>query len=186
MKASVGILAVLLIVAYPFLVYWGLNHLSIKLIGWLFLGILIIRSLIFKKLDKQWIPILGGVLISTVLLNIFNDPIYLKLNPVIISVSVLFAFSYTLIKPPSMIETFARLQDKNLPDKAVPYCRKITVIWCIFLSFNSLAALYTALYTDMKTWTLYNGLISYLLMGVLFAGEYLYRILILKPNEEQL
>jgi uncharacterized membrane protein len=37
-------------------------------------------------------------------------------------------------------------------------------------------ALYTALFTSMATWTLYNGLIAYLLMGLLFAGEYLVRL----------
>lgn len=185
MKKVGGIAVVFLIIAYPFLVYWGINHLSLKLIGWIFLAVIIFRSLILKDRFKQWVPAIVGILLTTVLLNIFNDPLYLKLNPVIISMSVFCAFSYTLVKPPSMIETFARLQDKNLPEKAIPYCRKVTIIWCIFLLTNSAAALYTALYTDMKTWTLYNGFISYILMGCLFTGEFLYRILILKPNDKQ-
>lgn len=183
MKKIGGIVAVLLIIAYPFLVYWGINHLSLKFIGWIFLAVIIIRSIVLKSQYKQWIPAMIGILATTILLSIFDDPIYLKLNPVIISLSVFFAFSLTLIKPPSMIETFARLQDKNLPEKAIPYCRKVTIIWCIFLLSNSGIALYTAVYSDMQTWTLYNGLISYILMGALFGGEFLYRILILKPNE---
>ncbi|MCM8525076.1 MAG: hypothetical protein NE327_01060 [Lentisphaeraceae bacterium] len=185
MRKVGGILVILLIIAYPFLVYLGINHLSLKVIGWIFLGIIIIRSLILKNQNQQWLPIIIGVFVSTILLNVFNDPIYLKINPVFISLSVFTAFTITLFKPPSMIETFARIQDKNLPDKAIPYCRKITIIWCAFLLINSVIALYTALYTDMKTWTLYNGLISYLLMGALFAGEFLYRTFILKPNEDK-
>ena len=184
MNKAAGIIAILLIVSYPFLVYWGINHISIKLIGWVFLGVIILRTVIFKAQLKQWIPILLGIAATTVLLNLFNDPVYLKLNPVIISSSVLFTFGYTLIYPPSMIETFARIQDKDLPEKAVPYCRKVTVIWCIFLLFNSLTALYTALYTDMQIWAFYNGFLSYILMGLLFAGEFLYRTLVLKPNTE--
>ena len=184
MKQAAGILAIILIAAYPFLVYWGLNHLSVKVIGWIFLAVIILRALIFKQTDKKWLPLLLGILTTTVLLSIFNDPVYLKLNPVIISTCVFLTFSFTLIKPPSMIETFARLQDKNLPEKAVPYCKKVTIIWCVFLLLNSLAALYTAIDTDMKTWTLYNGFISYILMGLLFAGEFTYRKLILKPHEE--
>ena len=83
-----------------------------------------------------------------------------------------------------MIETFARLQDKNLPDKAIPYCRNVTKIWCLFLLANSLIALYTALLTDMETWALYNGLISYILMGLLFAGEFIYRKTVVRPQQE--
>ena len=45
-------------------------------------------------------------------------------------------------------------------------------------------ALYTALYADMKIWALYNGLIAYLLMGALFAGEYLVRLRV-KAREQQ-
>jgi len=183
MKQVAGILAIVLIAAYPFLVYWGLNHLSIKVIGWIFLSVIILRSLVLKQTNKQWIPLLVGILTTTILLSIFNDEIYLKLNPVIISSCVFLTFALTLIKPPSMIETFARLQNKDLPDKAIPYCRKVTIIWCIFLLINSSIALYTALETDMKTWTLYNGLISYLIMGLLFAGEFAYRKLILRPEE---
>ena len=41
-------------------------------------------------------------------------------------------------------------------------------------SFRTLA-LATALWASDKTWALYNGLIAYLLMGALFAGEWLVR-----------
>lgn len=184
MKKAAGIGAVCLIICYPFLVYWGLNHLSLKIIGWIFLGVIVLRTLIFKQQLKQWIPILLFISLTTILLNIFNDPVYLKLNPVIISTSIFAAFTFTLFRPPSMIETFARLQDKNLPDKAIPYCRNVTKIWCIFLLINSLIALYTALLTDMETWALYNGLISYILMGLLFAGEFIYRKTVIRPQQE--
>jgi len=33
----------------------------------------------------------------------------------------------------------------------------------------------TARFASLQTWTLYNGLIAYLLMGVLFGGEWLLR-----------
>lgn len=184
MKQAAAIVAIALIAAYPFLVYWGLNHLSVKVIGWIFLAVVIIRSITLRQTDKSWLPLIGGIITTTVLLSIFDDPIYLKLNPVIISSCILLTFSYTLIKPPSMIETFARLQNKNLPDKAVPYCRKVTIIWCVFLFLNSMAALYTAIVSDMKTWTLYNGFISYILMALLFAAEFAYRTFILKPDKE--
>jgi uncharacterized membrane protein len=180
MKKLVGPLVILCVLAYPFFVYWGLNRFSLKLIGWLFLAVLVARSLVLKKQIKQSLPLICGVSTTAILLSIYNDPLYLKLNPVIISSCVLLTFSWTLVKAPSMIETFARMADKNLPDKAIPYCRKVTIIWVIFLFLNTLAAIYTCFYTDIKTWMFYNGFLSYIFMGVLFAGEFTYRKIFIK------
>ena len=75
-----------------------------------------------------------------------------------------------------MIERFARLQEPEFSDTAIAYTRKVTMVWCGFFVLNGSASLYTALFTDMATWTLYNGLIAYLLLGLLFIGEYLVRL----------
>jgi uncharacterized membrane protein len=40
---------------------------------------------------------------------------------------------------------------------------------------NGSLALYTAVAADIEVWALYNGVIAYVLMGLLFAGEYLVR-----------
>jgi uncharacterized membrane protein len=57
----------------------------------------------------------------------------------------------------------------------VRYTFRITQIWCAFFLINGTLAAYTALFTSRAAWALYNGLIAYLLMGALFAGEWLYR-----------
>jgi len=67
------------------------------------------------------------------------------------------------------------LQDPALPDEAIPYTRKVTIIWCGFFMLNGVLALLTTLYASDRIWALYNGLISYCLMGLLFAGEWLVR-----------
>ena len=54
--------------------------------------------------------------------------------------------------------------------------RTVTKVWCGFFVANGLAALGTALWASPKVWSLYNGVVAYLLMGVLFAGEYLVRL----------
>jgi uncharacterized membrane protein len=48
---------------------------------------------------------------------------------------------------------------------------------------NGLIACYTAFFTSLETWTLYNGLIAYILMGLLFAGEYVVRLRVQKLND---
>lgn len=41
---------------------------------------------------------------------------------------------------------------------------------------NGGIALATALWADDKVWALYNGLVSYVLIGLLMGGEYLVRL----------
>jgi len=52
----------------------------------------------------------------------------------------------------------------------------VTQVWCGFFMLNGGIALATALWSSFEIWSLYNGLIAYLLMGTLFVGEYLVRI----------
>jgi uncharacterized membrane protein len=92
-----------------------------------------------------------------------------------VNVVLLIAFSTTLILPPSMIEIFARMSEPDLPLAAIAYTRRITQIWCGFFIVNGAIALATAIWASEATWSLYTGIISYVLMGALFGGEYLYR-----------
>ena len=78
-----------------------------------------------------------------------------------------------------MIERFARLQDPNLPEVAISYTRKITKIWRVFFIVNGATSIITT-QLNIEYWTLYNGFISYILMGTLLGGEWLYRKMVLK------
>jgi len=49
-------------------------------------------------------------------------------------------------------------------------------VWCGFFVLNGAIALGTALWASEAVWSLYTGVISYVLMGLLFAGEYLVRL----------
>src|SRR6185436_7648546 len=48
-------------------------------------------------------------------------------------------------------------------------------IWCLFFALNGSTALLLALAAPLAWWTLYNGLIAYLLIGALFATEWILR-----------
>lgn len=60
------------------------------------------------------------------------------------------------------------------------YTRRVTQIWCLFFIVNGSIALLTALYGDMALWTAWNGMIAYLLIGALMAGEWLVRRRVMK------
>jgi acyl-coenzyme A synthetase/AMP-(fatty) acid ligase len=106
--------------------------------------------------------------------------LFLKLYPVFINAALLIAFSLTLFTPPPMIFRFAVLQDKTIPgslgEKRVErYCRKVTVVWCVFFVINGGIAALTAFFASDALWSLYNGGISYMLIGILFGGELMIR-----------
>jgi uncharacterized membrane protein len=95
--------------------------------------------------------------------------------PVVMSLTMATLFGSTLLNPPSMIERFARLSEPNLNAAAVVYTRKVTLLWFIFCLMNALFSFISVLWGDLKFWTLYNGCISYVLIGLLMGGEYGFR-----------
>ncbi|PRC95157.1 hypothetical protein [Solimicrobium silvestre] len=106
----------------------------------------------------------------------WNALLPLKLYPVLVNAVLLATFSYSLVFPPSMVEFFARMSEPDLPLVAVAYTRRVTQIWCVFFIVNGAIALVTAIWASEAIWSLYTGVISYGLMGVLFGGEFLYRL----------
>lgn len=58
----------------------------------------------------------------------------------------------------------------------------MTQVWCLFFLVNGTIALFTALHGDMRMWTTWNGMVSYLLMGTLMVGEWLVRRRVMKRD----
>jgi uncharacterized membrane protein len=119
------------------------------------------------------------VLVVTVFIS--NEGHYFLYYPVIMNVLFLGVFATSLLRPPSMIERFARIREPDLPAEGVIYTRRVTWIWCGFFLLNGLTALYTVT-EPLEVWTLYNGLVSYLLMGTLFLGEFVVRQFVIKKQ----
>jgi uncharacterized membrane protein len=51
----------------------------------------------------------------------------------------------------------------------------VTQIWTAFLVANAVISSAVGIWGTPAQWMLWNGLISYLLMGALFAGEWTFR-----------
>jgi uncharacterized membrane protein len=136
-------------------------------------GLTRLRTLKIGQARRWWVAVTPLVLL---LLAVWWDAwLPLRLYPVLVNAVLLGVFAYSLIFPPSMIERFARMSEPNLPAQAIGYTRRVTQIWCVFFGINGAIALMTALCASPAIWTLYNGLIAYLLMGLLLAGEYVIR-----------
>lgn len=118
----------------------------------------------------------AGALVLVAIAVWSNALLPLKLYPVLINCAMLAVFGYSLVSPPSMIERMARLRSPDLPPVAVAYTRRVTQIWCVFFAINGSIAFGTALWASEAVWSLYTGVIAYVLMGTLFGAEFLYRI----------
>lgn len=169
------------ILCYPFLVLIGLSYFDVRGLA-LVLIVLAAARLGFLG-DGQWtspilwvlLPSLATVVLMSLLVMASGSPAPLRFSPVAINAAMLLLFGVTLLRPPSMIERFARLKEPDLPPGAVRYTRAVTELWCGFFLLNGGIALYTALFADLEFWTLYNGVIAYVLMASLFTGEALVR-----------
>ncbi|CAM2923122.1 hypothetical protein [Moritella viscosa] len=185
LKKLLTVILGLCLLLYPFAVYLGLNYVSPF---WLALGLLalLLSRLVMLRgiLNKMpWLlpaTTLGGLAIVT---SLFTDSdIGFKLYPLMVNFAMLAVFAYSYLKPPTVIETFARLQDPNLPEHAVNYTRKVTLVWCGFFIINASISLYTALYSSFKVWTIYNGFIAYILIGSLCAVEFVVRLFVQRKH----
>lgn len=175
-------LLALLVLAYPVLVYLGLLHFPVKWVALTISALLLLRIFALqraaRRLGGQPLSLLPALLVAiacSLLSGILNHAGALRLIPAVINLACLAGFSSTLRHPPSMIERFARLQEPSLDNHAIAYTRRVTQVWCVFFVINGSIALYTALFSNLQVWTLYNGLIAYVLMGLLFAVEFMVR-----------
>ena len=167
------VLLVILLVLYPLAVYIGLSKVGIAPVAML-LSVLGLLRMWTTRHTAMW-PLALLALLCGALSLLFKTESWLKLYPVAMNAGALCIFAATLLKPPSFIERLARLMEPDLPESGVRWTRRVTQVWCGFFIVNGSIALYTALFCSMQVWTLYNGLIAYVLMGILLAGEFLLR-----------
>ena len=166
--------------AYPFLVYVGLGWLSARSLALVIGGALLVRWLIRLR-GRDWrslAPLAGAAAATGVFLLVvvlLDDGRYLRTLPVVVNLGLFVVFTRTLVAGPPMIERFARIQHTTLPVGAPAYCRRVTVVWSTFFALNALVILWLAVGASLAAWTVYTGIISYLLAGTLFAIELVYR-----------
>ncbi len=84
-------------------------------------------------------------------------------------------FFTSLFQKETVIQKIARAMEPDIKPKALEYTRKLTYVWAVFTFLNWLVSVATVFMSE-AVWALYNGFISYLLIGMFFAVEYIVRI----------
>ena len=97
----------------------------------------------------------------------------LRWYPALMAAVFLAAFALSLFRTP-LAEVFARRAGERLDETGVRYCRKVTIVWTVFLALH-LAVTVGTVFLSREAWAIYNGAIAYVLLGLMFGGEYLVR-----------
>lgn len=166
---------------YPVAVWVGLTYLSARAVGLVVIAFVVpLLALRLRRADRTtfWailripLAILGLVSLGVVL----DDARYVMAMPVLINVVLLVTFGASLASGATpMIERFARMQDPELDAARCAHCRQFTWVWSAFFLCNGAIAAGLALAAPPAWWATYTGLVAYLLMGILFAVEYIVR-----------
>ena len=182
------ILSAIVLLAYPFVVYYGLNQWGVGTVAGVFGLLFFLRILGGNKTrlrELKYIAWASGLmgLVLTIFAIVFKEDHWFTYYPVGVNFFLFLLFFGSLWQKETLVERFARLQESQLPDYVVAYTRTVTKVWCCFFIANGAISLTTS-FISMELWTLYNGLISYLLVGLLFISEWLVRLHIKRKNNE--
>ena len=167
------------IIAYPVAVWSGLKTWGIGILAPLLGLVFILRLLTFRgKLSQltffgKAIAAAGIVLVA--ISALLRETSLLLYYPVAVNTLLFILFFSSLRARQSVVERLARLSEPDLSPAGVIYTRRVTQVWCLFFVCNGFLALYTCLKGDVALWALYNGGVSYLLIGLLMGIEWIVR-----------
>lgn len=180
------VVAFVLTVAYPFVVWRGLLSGSPRRVALVLLLLLVpmvaLRALSGTPRQRAWqgmrqLGVLPFVSLTALGLAAWLDSSGLILAvPVAINTLMLLAFGSTLRRGGTpMVERFARLQVPDLDGEQRAWCRLWTKLWSTFFAVNGAIAALLAVAAPLAWWAFYNGLLAYALLGAMFAAEWTLR-----------
>ena len=122
-----------------------------------------------------------AITLCVVALFHYTQLFFVKFYPVCANLTVFLVFFCSLFTKETVIQKFAKMVDGELSENALKYTRNLTYIWCVLTFFNFVVSFITVFLSE-EIWALFNGLISYILIGTLFFVEYIIRTILKKKN----
>jgi uncharacterized membrane protein len=170
-----SIIATCLFLAYPYLIYRGMESGMVGLAPAIFSGVFLLQAIATRDIKIRIYKTL--IAIALLLGAYYLQSITAKVLPVLIQLMLMYFFGRTLLKGkgPSFIESIVRLEFPEFQPGISEYCRQLTILWTGFFAFNAIMCVALASWGNDFWWMLYNGVFIYLMVGVLTIGEYVYR-----------
>jgi uncharacterized membrane protein len=178
-KRALSIAGGLVVIGWPFAVWLALSYPELHILLPILALCFVLRLCTLRGKTGALSRAFKGLALAGAVLSLasiwMREAQLLLWYPVVVNVVMLVLFGASLISGMPVIERLARITEKNLPPAGVRYTRRVTQVWCIFFIFNGSVSLLTCLVGNVHWWTLWNAMVSYLLMGLLFACEWLVR-----------
>lgn len=168
---------VVVLCAYPIVAHYAAisSRPEMAIAAWLAIALLLFWPALSRtphRLALAGVALLPVALITSVgwgMWLIYAPPILINLT-----LAMIFGRSLTHSHTP-IITFFALLERGELSPELNRYTRTLTAIWTALFLAMAGASLGLAVFADPGTWSLFTNGLSYLLVAVLFLGEFIYR-----------
>jgi len=179
-------MSLMLLLAYPVLVHLAVM-LERPILGWCALLCLYAGIFLQALRRRVWSVWLGLLLFAfaTFALSRIGGGIYALYVPALaLPALALTTFATSLRSGRTPLVTgIAQMERGELPPPLLRYTRQVTWLWTLSLAGLLLTTITLMLFGSDEAWSLFTNLLSYLLIGGLFAGEYIYRRLRFREYE---
>lgn len=135
-----------------------------------------------SKIFKAFAPFIG--MIAVIVAFHFTDLIFFKYYPVIVNFGFFFVFFSSIFSEKTVIQKIALSMEPDAGEHVMTYTRNLTYIWAGFTFLNFLVSLWTV-FASKQIWMIYNGCISYILVGIFFVIEYIIRVNFMRKHEKR-
>lgn len=126
------------------------------------------------KILKAVFPII--TMFAVIVLFKLTDFPLLKYYPAVVNFGFFAVFFSSVFQKYTVIQKIAMASEgDNIKPWVLDYTRKLTYIWSAFMFINFIIAAAT-IFMPYKIWAVYNGFISYMLVGGFFVIEYIIRL----------
>jgi uncharacterized membrane protein len=161
---------------YPFAVHWLLAAGRPRIA--LALATVALGGLCWSLADARWRwLVLLMIALSSLAAGVLHaDELVLFLPPIAINLGLAFFFASTLSRGREpLISWFARVERGGLASDLKVYTRRLTWIWVGFFLIMAAVSVVLAITGPRIAWAWFTAAGNYLCVGMLFAGEYVYR-----------
>ena len=122
---------------------------------------------------KAILPFVGMVFV--IIAFHFTDWLFFKFYPPIVNLGLFIIFFSSTFQEKTVIQKIALAMEPDAKPPIMAYTRRLTYIWSAFMFCNFILSLITV-FLSKEVWMIYNGVISYILVGIFFGIEYIIRI----------
>lgn len=160
---------------YPFIVYFGIKFFPPGFFGLVLLLLLAMRfGVVVKEERRILLPMLVVFLAYSLVTTILNSASMLLYYPALVNFSLFVTFANSLRQEEPLLLRIVRARGATISAHTPGYLYKLTAVWAFFFAINGLVSIWTST-LSMAAWTLYNGMLSYFIVGLLIGGELLFR-----------